>query len=484
MRCFDHDTIESHRVPAIVLMDHAGRAVAERVLKRRPTTVIALCGKGNNGADGWLAARWIARQGCDVLALSIVDPATLHSDARTAFEIADLAGVRWSVYRPGALEQQLRGVSRSDTVLIDAVLGTGVSRPLDPDLLQLVREMNRSDAAIVAVDVPTGVNASTGEVMGDAVTAVETVAMAFEKLGTAVTPGAFHAGTVHVADIGIDADVKTLHAMYTTPALFAQQFGRRQASSHKGTYGRCGIWMGDMPGAARLAASSAARSGAGLVIVGGEVDMQLPPDVVVRSGVGVDEAFVDCRSIVIGPGLGNGADDVVATAIDMAASGRVCGVIDADGLRAVGEGGALKSIGGRWVLTPHPKEAGRLLGWTSSEVQAHRVTAAVQLAERTGAIVLLKGYRTIIASPKGHIRVNPTGDASLAVGGSGDVLAGVIGALLAQGLDPFDAASLGAWLHGTAGELAGQLYTQVSTMASDIVECLPKAIAAYLDAIS
>lgn len=112
------------------------------------------------------------------------------------------------------------------------------------------------------------------------------------------------------------------------------------------------------------------------------------------------------------------------------------------------------------------------------------MTAAVQLAERTGAIVLLKGYRTIIASPKGHIRVNPTGDASLAVGGSGDVLAGVIGALLAQGLDPFDAASLGAWLHGTAGELAGQLYTQVSTMASDIVECLPKAIAAYLDAIS
>ncbi|GLV14372.1 bifunctional NAD(P)H-hydrate repair enzyme Nnr [Alicyclobacillus hesperidum] len=486
MRSFDHDTIETYQVPAIVLMDHAGRAVADAVLSHLPKAAVVVCGKGNNGADGWLCARWLKRAGIAVSVVTLVDPATLQADARLAHSIADAAGVRWQLYEPGVVRETVALAQATGKVaIVDAILGTGVSRPLTGEFALVVDEINQVQAAVVAIDVPTGVNASTGEVHGRAVQATTTVAMAAEKLGTAVTPGALYAGQVRVADIGIEMRLDDAIAMYTHPALFRGQYGDRDELTHKGSFGRVGIAVGTMIGAARLAALAAAKAGVGMVVVGGEGAKggEWAPDIVVRSQTDVPAAFADCQAVVIGPGLGDRAHRAQAWLRQLADCGVRRGAIDADALAFVAQDGRFTPVAGEYVLTPHPKEAARMLGWDVSAVQARRIEAAREIAMRSGAVALLKGYRTIIATPDGRLRVNPTGDASLAVAGTGDVLAGVVGSLLAQGLDAFAAASLGAWLHGRAGELAGQALTRVSATASDVVHELPNALKAYLQSL-
>jgi NAD(P)H-hydrate epimerase len=343
-------------------------------------------------------------------------------------------------------------------------------------VLQLVEIMRRKSRRIVSVDVPSGVNASTGEVMGTAVTADVTVCPGLRKLGTAITPGLHHAGTVHVVDIGIDVPGDADMAELVTSASVRVRLPARGPDSHKGTFGRVGIAVGPMQGAAVLAGWGAARSGAGLVVLGHRESppWQAPPDFVLRAAAeSAADVFADCQSIVIGPGIGQ-----LAEFWRPALAGHR-GVLDADGLPLAVA--ALPAGQGSWVLTPHPRECARLLGWSTEQVQAQRLRAALALAEQTQTVVVLKGYHSVIARFDGAVRVNPTGDASLATAGTGDVLAGVIGSLLAQGLDPFDAAACGAWLHGRAGELAGQQTTAVSTMASDVVDNISRAIHLLFD---
>lgn len=480
MRCFDNLAIETHKIPGIVLMDHAGRSVANRIAYFRPKQVVVVCGKGNNGGDGWVAARWLLHVGVSVQVLTIVAPDTLISHARAAFEMADASGVTWQMW------QANDGAISTADVIVDAVMGTGCARPLAGVYHDAVQAINATEAVVIAVDVPTGVDASTGEVHGIAVHATETIAMQYEKLGTAVTPGAIHAGSVIVEDVGIKAPSSDGLATYVDPEVLRNRWGERSKISHKGSYGRVGIWVGQMHGAAVLAAAGAARVGAGLVVVGTQqtdpLSASFQPDYVMRQGVQPSAAFSDCQSVVIGPGMGQNAPGVRA---DLSASdgfAKFRGVIDADGLRLVQAMEGAQYIGDGWVLTPHPKECARLLGWTTEAVQARRVLAANTLAKQCGATVLLKGFRTVIAQPNGIVRINGTGDASLAVGGSGDVLSGVIGSLMAQGLDTLTAASIGAWLHGRAGELAGQVLTPVSTTASDIVAYLSGAVREFLHA--
>lgn len=401
-------------------------------------------------------------------------------------------------------------------VYVDAILGTGAARPLAEELAQLVRDVNRVSTFTLAVDVPTGVNASTGEVLGVAIEAAQTVCFGAQKLGTAVTPGAYYAGTVTVEDIGIpisipiaiaisaqpvscdpmpaqsaqttpsDAAASTAAVSLTTwvtPEDVRRWLPKRTPDAHKGTYGRVGIVAGQMRGAAILAGLGAARSGAGLVVLGEDPlgGGEAPYEFVIRQRSAAADPlapFVDCRAIVIGPGLGDVAVDLQRPDSEWQHAlhkARQSGVLDADGLL-----GLLTNLpllkDGRWVLTPHPKECGRLLGWSTEEVQARRLAAAEQLARATGAVVVLKGYRSIIAAPDGRRCVNPTGDASLATAGTGDVLAGVVAGLLAQGLEPFEAAAAGAYLHGFAGELTGRAYGQAGVLATDVVSNIPHAI--------
>jgi len=484
MRCFDHDTIHRLGVPAIVLMDHAGRAIAERVRELRPDKVVVLCGKGMNGGDGWVAARWLRHAGIEVEVLSSCDPAALQGDARAAQQMAERFGVPWRVYEPGSLHQALSGFDqggRRRAVLIDALLGTGVSRPAEGVIAQMIEEANASSAYIVSADLPSGVDASTGEVPGPAIAAHETIAMAAEKLGTAVTPGAIHAGRVRVADVGIPVDPARVRASYVSPAAFGRRFGFRSAMSHKGTFGKVGIALGQMPGASRLASLAALRAGAGLVVVAGaRVEASLfAPDVVVREGGDPAQLLQDVDAVIVGPGLGLLGREARTWLYDLVRAGVARGVIDAEALAAVAHAGQFDPVAGEFVLTPHPKEAARMLGWDARQVQARRLEAARTIAARSQAVTLLKGHRTVIARPDGRVRVNPTGSSALAVAGTGDVLAGVIGALIAQGLDAFDAASIGAWLHGRAGERAGEDLTEVAVTASDVIARLTDAVRAY-----
>lgn len=481
MRCFDHFAIETHKIPGIVLMDHAGRAVAQAAVLQSPHQVLVLCGKGNNGGDGWVAARWLHHFGFHVHVLSVAEPEVhLAGDAKLAFEAAAATGVDWSVWSGS------EGALAKADVIIDALLGTGCTRPLSGSYEAAARAVNLSTAYVIAVDVPTGVDASTGEMRGIAVRADKTLAMQYQKLGTAVTPGALCAGEVVVEDIGIRSPLPAGLARFVQPADFSQVWGQREAISHKGTYGRLGVFMGQMRGAAFLSARGATRSGAGLIVMAGMKASEIAlsafvPDYVVRDEKRLSEAFIDCQAVVIGPGLGEDVKVVREDLTEGSGLSQLRGVMDADGLWLLQDGDGIMQIGEDWVLTPHPKECARLLGWSVADVQARRVEAATTLATATGAVVLLKGYRTVIARSGGGIRVNPTGNAALAVGGSGDVLSGVIGSLMAQGLDAWTAASIGAWLHGRSGEHAGANLTPISTTASDIAEYLPKAVSDFVN---
>ncbi|QQE78620.1 NAD(P)H-hydrate dehydratase [Alicyclobacillus sp. SO9] len=474
MRQFDEQTITSGCVPGIVLMEHAGKAVADTVRKSDPTHVCVLCGKGNNGGDGWIAARLLHRLGVSVQVISAASTNDLSGDARTAYEMAHAAGVTFAEVTSAAQ------IPEAD-MYVDALLGTGTTRPLEGLLQDMVQSLNERAGKVVAVDVPTGVNASTGEVPGLAVEADETVCIAAQKLGTAVAPGCYFSGTVHVVDIGIDIPTASGLAEYVDLHWVRQAVGGRwplrKRDSHKGTFGKTGIAVGEMKGAPILAGLGAARSGSGLIVMASsEEPMQAPLEFVLRRGPDTD-AFSDCQSIVVGPGLGQKA----AQWMRVLKNWDKPAVIDADGLVPAVHG---ELIGRNCVLTPHPKECARLLGWTTQEVQSHRAQAAVTLAEKTGAVVVLKGYHTLIASPDAPLLVNSSGNEALATAGTGDVLAGVIGGLLAQGLHPREAAAVGAWLHGCAGELAGSQFSSTSVMASDVVESISRAICLHFDSLN
>ncbi|MCL6593984.1 MAG: NAD(P)H-hydrate dehydratase, partial [Alicyclobacillus sp.] len=469
----DQHTIETLNIPGIVLMDHAGRAVAEAVWARRPQRVLVLCGKGNNGGDGWAAARWLQHWGCPVQVMSVIHPQQLRGDAAVAAAAARSAGVPWQLY------QEETPLPAAD-VYVDALLGTGAARPLTGALATLVEQLNQQSRWTLAVDVPTGIDPSTGAVPGPAVRAHATLCLGLQKLGTAVTPGCLYAGDVTVADIGIavpdpQSVTEPAWAQWISCRTVRQAVRPRTPDTHKGSFGRVAVVVGEMAGAAVLAALGAARCGAGLVVLGGAAPVAGAPfEFVQRPSAAGEPAWCgDCQALVLGPGLGGQATAWRRLLGTFAGPG----VLDADGLRLLTPTDTRLQ---GWVLTPHPKECARLLGTTVRQVQAERLQAARSLAQRTGAVVVLKGYRTLVADPLGRVRVNPTGDASLATAGTGDVLAGVIGGLLAQGADPWTAAQAGVWLHGRAGELAGARVGQAGVMASDVAAALAAAVAECL----
>lgn len=475
MQLFDKQTIETRCVPGIVLMENAGKEVAKAVAKRSPKRVVILCGKGNNGGDGWVAARWLKHLGInETYVVSTIHPKGLVGDALTAYKAAQASGVQF------VWEENPTSLVEAD-VYVDALVGTGGRGFLRGSAKQLAEMLSKKENKyVISVDVPSGVDASTGKVEGIVVQADETITFAFQKLGTAVTPGAYFAGKVRVVDIGIERTSNERLAAFVLPEMFQSRWPKRPLSSHKGTFGRLLVILGEMEGAAILAAGGGARIGAGLVALGGlkTPARQVPPDYIVPS-LSRERLMQDIQkfsALVLGPGLGKDAYDYEQVWTSYPGPG----VLDADGLLLI-QSTNFTAPCGKWVLTPHPKECARLLGWRTEQVQANRVEAVTQLAKRVSSVVVLKGYRALIASPDGDLLVNPTGDASLAVAGTGDVLAGMIGGLLSQGLQPMDAAALGVWLHGAAGELAGKQLSMVSTMASDIIDSISRAILLFFD---
>lgn len=495
MRALDRHSISTLGVPGEVLMETAGRAVADRVLvmlargDRASAQVGIICGAGNNGGDGFVVARHLHLLGIDVFAVLIGDEGRLPEDAANnrkrmlALEIP-VVDRDWAV-PPGG-------------VVVDALFGTGLARPLEGLVRSAVLRINaarQAGAAVISVDLPSGLDADTGQVMGVAVQADETVTIGLPKLGLCLEPGRSHAGRIHVARIGIadEAPDCVPRAELWTRASCAARLPARPTAGHKGSFGHVLLVAGSRgkTGAAHLAALGAARAGAGLVTLAcpagvGEI-LEIKTTEAMTAPVADTEdhhfaaaaisrlvSLAGARDVVaIGPGVGQ-HPETAGLMCELAKLVEQPLVIDADGLNAfAGESGLpsiLKSRSAATVLTPHPGEAARLLGLTPAEINLDRVGAARKLAAATGAVVLLKGAGTVVSAPDGHVAINPTGGPELSAGGTGDVLTGVLAAFMAQGLGAFEAAVLAAWVHGDAGDRLARRTGPSGLLASELAD--------------
>ena len=481
MREADRRTIADLGVPSLTLMEQAGRQVVSALESRwslGPDRRIAVvCGKGNNGGDGFVAARVLAARGAAVRVYLAAPAAEVGGDAGVNLSALQRFGVPVvDVSDPSAWAAARADLGGCD-VVVDALFGTGLTRPLAGHWRSLAAALDASDPPVVSIDLPSGLSADTAQPIGEAVAADLTVTLGAPKLPLLLDPAATRAGRVVVADIGIPAAVVDALAgprvTVVTRTWARRQVPRRSRESHKGDYGRVLVAAGSTgkTGAAGLAALGALRSGAGLVTVATPRACQptvaaLAPEYMTlgldhdaEGRVGAEAAGAvlaeRCDVLAVGPGLGRspGVDRFVRELVDRAP---VPMVLDADAVNAfAGDRAGLRGRPDRpLVITPHAGEMGRLLGRPAGHVEAHRLDAARDLAAGQGIFVVLKGARTLVATPTGTVWVNVTGNPGMATGGVGDVLTGVLAAWIAQVPDVEAACGLGVCLHGLAGDLA------------------------------
>ena len=494
MKALDGFAINSMGVDSCLLMENAARAVADAVCSRfeaEHTTVAVFCGVGNNGGDGVACARFLLERGYGVKAYLCGPREKMSADTCEMERRLMRAGGSLHPFVPGETEYD---VQQAD-VIVDALFGTGLNKPLRAVSAAAVRVINTSRAFVVSCDVPSGIETDTGREMGDAVFADLTVTFTRMKPCHALEPGREHTGELQIVDIGIpdaaQSAAPTL-GMLNTEEYVKDRLPVRRGDTHKSNYGKLFLLCGSRgyTGAAVLAARAALRSGAGLVSVG------VPESVYPIVASKLDEAMVfplpddgegklseaalkpilerlsASTACLIGPGLGRSAavDSVVCKVVS---SSRVPLVIDADGINAVSAHiDILRGASCPVVLTPHDVEFARLGG---DLINQDRITAVKELSKELGATVLLKGHTTLISSGT-QLRFNMTGNPGMATGGSGDVLAGIIVSLIGQRLPAYDAACVGAWLHGTAGDLCAAEIGQYGMLPSDLIEMLPRLL--------
>jgi len=503
MRDADRFTIEEIGISSLVLMENAGRQVVAAMeaayQSRLNGRVAVLCGRGNNGGDGFVVARTLLQRGIEASVFVIGALAEVRGDAKTNLEILGRLGVTVvEINDEQSWELHFSEISQC-TLIVDAIFGTGLKSALGGMMETIVADVNASAIPIVSIDLPSGLSADTPHVIGDCIDASMTVTLAAPKLPLVLPPGEEHAGDVVIADIGIPQDVidnvEGQHIELLTPEQLRDLIEPRAADSHKGDFGRVTIVAGSRgkTGAAHLSAEGALRSGAGLVTVATPCSVlpivaSMAPEYMTEPleesaegtiSSGCVERLLELKQDVIacGPGLGRSAavGAFVRSLLDRAA---VPLVLDADAITVLAEDpGRLVGREERDVIiTPHPGEMARLIGSSIDEVQANRIDVATDFATTHRVYVVLKGHRTVIATPDGHVFINPTGNAGMATGGTGDVLTGMIAAWLAQLLDAEAACRLAVFLHGAAGDLAEADEGQVSMTATDVIAHLGDAL--------
>ena len=427
-----------------VLMERAGRAVAEAVLRiGAGAETLILCGPGNNGGDGYVVARLLAERGIPVRVAASAEPTT---------EAASAARAGWSGPVAALAEAE------PAPILVDALFGTGLARPLAGDVVAALARLAAGARRRIAVDLPSGIASDDGAILSAIPCYDATVALGAPKPAHLLQPAARHMGTLLVADIGVAVESRT--GRIGRPSLAAPG-----PDDHKYSRGMVAVVAGAMPGAAALAAEAAARAGAGYVLLAGEAVAGGGPAAIVRRSVSLTQSYpllADKRvgAIVVGPGLGEGDRARAEAAF---ASGRPL-VIDA-GAIAMARGQSFAAA----VLTPHEGEFVRVFG----DLPGSKLDRARAAAGYAGAVVLLKGADSVVAAPDGRAAIAPPAPAWLATAGTGDVLAGIVAAMLARSLDPFDAACAALWLHGRAGETAG-----AALIADDLLAALPGLVGA------
>jgi NAD(P)H-hydrate epimerase len=507
MREADRYTIEEIGIPSLVLMENAGRQVVAAIEAAYEGTldgrVAVLCGRGNNGGDGFVVARTLLQRGIES-SVFVIGPLTdVRGDARLNLDILGRLGVTVvEIADEQSWELHFSEISQC-SLIVDAIFGTGLKKPVAGMMETIIADVNASDIPIVSVDLPSGLSADTPHLIGDCIDASLTVTLAAPKLSLVLPPGEAYAGDVVIADIGIPVEViegiEGAHIELLTPEQLRGLIGPRAADSHKGDFGRVTIVAGSMgkTGAAHLAGMGALRSGAGLVTVAtprcclpivaamspAYMTVDLPDEGGYLAPTGVEQLLEVAHDVVAcGPGLGR-TPQVAAFVSGLLDRATVPLVLDADALTVLADDpGRLMGREDRDVIiTPHPGEMARLLGVPIADVQSNRVDVATDFATTHRIYVVLKGHRTVIATPDGHVYINPTGNPGMATGGSGDVLTGMIAAWLAQLLDAETACRLAVFLHGAAGDLAEAHEGQVGMIAPDLLDHLGEALKGLLE---
>jgi NAD(P)H-hydrate epimerase len=503
MREADRRTIQDIGIASLVLMENAGRQVVAAVeslysdLAERRIAIV--CGKGNNGGDGFVAARTLQQRGFDVSVFVIGSVNDVKGDARTNLEILGRIG-QPVVEVADETAWELHGAEiTGHDLIIDALFGTGVTTPLTGFYETVVADINEAGVPIVSIDIPSGMSANSPDLIGDCIEATVTVTLGAPKLPLVLPPAEMKSGEVVIADIGIPGDVFDQLEGPQIELLTREQMRAliqpRAADAHKGDFGRVLVVGGSVgkAGAAVLCGLGAMRAGAGLVTVASPRSCQqtiaahaaeymtegldeTPEGMVAHSAV--DKVLaIDADAVVAGPGLGQ-SESVRTFVRDLLDRCEGPLVLDADALNAfANEPAALVGREGRdLIITPHPGEMARLVGCTVDDLQADRIGIARDFARRHKLYVVLKGYRTLVVTPDEKVFVNPTGSPAMATGGTGDVLAGMLASLLAQLLDAEAACKLAVYLHGSAGELADADSGEVSMTAGDLVDHIGDAI--------
>ncbi len=498
MRLIDRITIEERGIPGIQLMEKAGKAVAEFAVKEfSPWNVAVITGKGNNAGDGFVAARILNELDIKVFLYILADESELSGEALTNFKKLPDEISRLKIDKSNL--DRLAEEIKNDDLIIDAILGTGIKGEARGLFADVIRIINDSGRPVLAVDIPSGLFADDVYFKGLCVNATATVTMGLPKIGMTIYPGVLHTGTLRVASLDFPGELlespEWKHNLLLADDI-REYFPNRYSNSNKKTFGYLLICAGSpgMTGAAILSAGAATRSGVGLVYLAAPAQCMTSIETNLIDPVkiplpGVEQGFLGPESldalvellsridaVALGPGLGQHPETrkFVHAFLEIVQDKPM--VIDADGLNVLaGETNRIKEHEAPLILTPHPGEMARLLGGdaTPQTVQQNRIQIAREFAFQHQVILVLKGFRTVIAAPDGQVWINPTGNSGLAKGGSGDVLTGLIGGFLAQRVEPLKAALIGVYLHGLIGEVCAKKKTERGMTPVDLVDKIP-----------
>lgn len=503
MQAIDRCAIEEYGIPGILLMENAGRESVE-ILKRKfpdlaSKKIVIFAGKGNNGGDGFVMARHLLNLGANVWVFLLGKIAELKNDAKTNAGIAQNIGVEVHAIDAGNFQSFDHRLRHSDLV-IDAIFGTGLSKPATGFYAEVFERINSLKKFVVAVDIPSGVDSDSGCLIGPYVQADLTLALALLKRSHATFPSAKVMGEIEVIDIGIPQkaiDSQSLTVEMVEPQDIVSLFPKRSGHSHKGDYGHVLVIAGakGKGGAAGLTALGALRSGCGLVTLALPDSCQkavefnplevmtvaLPETDNGTLALSAKDAILEHlkgkSAVAVGPGISTDAETVQILQ-ELLPLVKIPLVIDADAVNCLAECGGLATLKKPDViLTPHPKEMSRVSGLSTSEIQENRIESATRFARENGCTLVLKGARTLIAFPDGSVVINPTGNPGMATAGSGDVLTGIIAGLIGQGLKTRSAVIAGVYLHGLAGDIyAREKGTETSLIAGDLLDNLPASL--------
>ena len=499
MQDIDKRTIDEFGIPGLKLMENAGRSCSDEIIAHHGVKgrAVVIAGKGNNGGDGFVIARLLSQRGWDIKVYVMAGRDQISGDAAINLERLPQDIIHYCPHEGQLPALHMEHIFQAD-VIVDALLGTGLRSNIAGVYMEAIELINASGRPVVAVDIPSGIHGTTGRVLGDAVRAATTVTFAFAKLGHVLYPGAEHTGKLVIVDIGIPHQLMDSATGYDflNDDFIRPMLRRRDRLAHKGQFGHCLIVAGSLgkTGAAALTANSAVRAGSGLVTLAvaeslhrileiktTEV-MTVPlPDS--NSGYLTSSAFQTIEkqlpgkdAVAIGPGLDRrpGTTSLIQTIIESVALPLV---IDADGLNALAEDVTVlrRKKSATVVLTPHPGEMARLLGTSIPDVEAIRISVAQEFARNFGVYLVLKGARTIIASPAGTAAINGSGNPGMATGGMGDVLTGIVTSLLGQGYSGWDACRMGVFIHGYAADMVSEEKGEIGINATDVLEMLPYA---------